>query len=238
MERKVLVIVPTYNEADNIRSLIEKTMSLETKVDALVVDDNSRDGTASIVEGMMKGNKRLHLLKRPGKMGLGSAYMAGFRYGIEQGFDYVITMDADFSHPPEKIPELVEKMDSVDVCVGSRYVKGSVIRNWGFIRKLISRSANLLAQIVLNSKVHDNTTGFRCYKSSVIRDILNSKIKSNGYSFLVEIAFLLQRKGYRIAEIPLYFVDRRFGNSKISKKEMIQSAKMLFRLGAIRLLRR
>jgi dolichol-phosphate mannosyltransferase len=164
--------------------------------------------------------------------------MAGFRYGIEQGFDYVITMDADFSHPPEKIPELVAKMDSVDVCVGSRYVKGSVIRNWGFIRKLISRSANLLAQIVLNSKVHDNTTGFRCYKSSVIRDILNSKIKSNGYSFLVEIAFLLQRKGYRIAEIPLYFVDRRFGNSKISKKEMIQSAKMLFRLGAIRLLRR
>jgi dolichol-phosphate mannosyltransferase len=121
-------------------------------------------------------------------------------------------------------------MNSVDVCIGSRYAKGGIIKNWGIIRKAISRSANLLAQILLSSKIHDNTTGFRCYKASVVKDILNSNIKSSGYSFLIEIAYLLQRKKYKVGEVPLYFVDRRYGHSKISKKEMMQSAKMLFRL--------
>lgn len=238
VQKKSLVIIPTYNEADNIKSLINKIIFLKTDVDILVIDDNSQDGTGNIVEKMKSGNNRLHLMKRPGKMGLGSAYMDGFRYGLENGFDYIITMDADFSHPPEKISELISKMSSFDICVGSRYVKGSVIKNWGILRKSISRSANLLAQILLNSKVHDNTTGFRCYKSSVVKDILNSKIKSNGYSFLVEIAFLLQKKKYKIEEIPLHFIDRRFGNSKISKKEIIQSAKTLFRLWFVRIFNR
>lgn len=238
MQKKVLVIIPTYNEAENIELLIDKIGSLEIKVDILVIDDNSRDGTGNIVEKIMKKNKRVHIIKRPSKLGLGSAYVAGFRYALEKKFDYVLTIDADFSHDPKYIPALVNKMDSVDICVGSRYAKGGHIKNWGFIRKSISRGANLLAQILLNSKIKDNTTGFRCYKSKVVKDILSSDIRSNGYSFLIEIAYLLQRKKYIMAEIPLYFEDRKYGKSKISKREMIQSAKMLFRLGFLRLFRR
>ncbi|MBU0580428.1 MAG: polyprenol monophosphomannose synthase [Candidatus Margulisbacteria bacterium] len=236
MKEKALVIVPTYNEADNIKQLIEKILSLKKEVEIIVVDDNSPDGTGKIVDDL-KNNERVHLLKREGKLGLGSAYMAGFRYGFNNNFEYMITMDADFSHPPEKIPELINKMDSVDVCVGSRYVKGGIIKNWGPLRRAISRGANLLAQVLLSSRIHDNTTGFRCYKADVVNEILNANVQSSGYSFLVEIAYLLQRKKYKIGEIPLVFIDRRYGSSKISRKEIIQSAKMLFKLWFLKMTR-
>ncbi len=234
---KTLIIIPTYNEAENIQNITKRILEVKEDSTILVIDDNSKDGTGVIVDKLSNKDKRIHIIHRPKKLGLGSAYRAGFKYGLENKFDYIITMDADFSHNPKYIPLLINKMKDVDVCVGSRYVKGGKIKNWGIIRKAISRGANLLAQILLGSSVHDNTTGFRCYKSHVVKEILNANIHSNGYSFLVEIAYFLQKKKYKIGEIPLDFIDRRYGKSKISKKEIFQSAKMLFKLWFLRLFR-
>ena len=147
MENKILIIIPTYNESENIKQLIDQILIIKKEANILVVDDNSQDGTGKIVDNLKRNEKRIHIIHREGKLGLGSAYMVGFKYGFKNNFDYIITMDADFSHDPKYIPDLIKKMDSVDICIGSRYTKGGYIKNWGLIRKAISRGANLLAQI-------------------------------------------------------------------------------------------
>jgi dolichol-phosphate mannosyltransferase len=232
---KTLVIVPCYNEAVNIENLTTSIHESEQDVDILVIDDNSPDGTGNIVKKLQEKDKKLFLIEREGKLGLGSAYARGFKYALENDYNFIITIDADFSHNPKYIPGLIAQMPNVDICIGSRYVPGALIKDWGILRKIVSKSANKLAQIVLGSRQNDNTTGFRCYKAEVIKDLLNADIKSNGYSYLVEVAHLLQKRNYKIGEIPIIFEDRRAGNSKISKKEIMQSAKMLFRLGFKRL---
>ncbi len=231
MGKKTLVIIPCYNEATNIEILIKDIHKSDNDVHVLVVDDNSPDGTGNIVKNLMKKDKRVFLIEREGKLGLGSAYMAAFDYALRNKYDYIITIDADFSHNPRYIPGLIAQMPYVDVCIGSRYVSGSVIKDWGFLRKLVSRTTNKLAKIILGTQPNDNTTGYRCYKAEVVSDLLKADIKSSGYSFLVEVAHLLQKKKYRIGEIPIIFEDRKGGHSKISLKEMAQSGKMLFRLG-------
>jgi len=229
-EESKIVIIPTYDEAENIKSLIQKINEVDPDLNILVVDDKSKDGTGDIVENLRKNKKNLNIIHRPRKLGIGSAHMAGFSYAINHEFDYIMTMDADFSHNPIYIPDILKKMEFTDICCGSRYIKGGGVKNWGPIRRMISKGANGLTKILLGSKLNDNTGAYRCYKNEVIKYLLKSNIKSEGYSFFVESSFILQKKGYKIIEVPIIFVDRRYGQSKISKKEVFNSMKLLIKL--------
>lgn len=233
---KTIIILPTYNEKENIENLIKDIFKVSDNsnlnLNIVVVDDNSPDKTWEIVKNLIqeKYKGKLFLIKRKGKLGLGTAYIAGFKLALEKGYDQAITMDADFSHNPKYLPDLIKKMQYCDIAIGSRYVPGGGTKNWGWSRKVISRSANTLAHIMLGLKAGDCTAGFRCYKAKVLKKIELDNIFSNGYSFLMEMLYRCQKAGFKTGEIPIIFEDRRVGISKISRKEILKAFVTLSRL--------
>jgi dolichol-phosphate mannosyltransferase len=227
---KALVITPTYNEAINIPILIPKVLRQSTDIEILVIDDNSPDGTAAIVKNLQKTNPRVHLIERPRKMGLGTAYVAGFKYAIERKYDYVFEMDADFSHNPKELLNFLLKIQEYDLVIGSRYIRGVSVVYWPFRRLLLSYSANLYTRIVTGLPVKDATSGFKCYRREVLESIDLDEIRSNGYAFQIEMNFKVWKKGFRLCEIPIIFVDRDKGESKMSKNIVYEAAFMVWKL--------
>ncbi len=231
MRAQALVIVPTYNEKENLARLVQRLRALPQDVHVLVVDDNSPDGTGQIADALAAADPGVRVIHRPGKLGLGTAYKAGFRYGLAQGYRYLCTMDCDFSHSPESVPDLLAKAaEGYDLVIGSRYVPGGRVVGSTAPRKLISYGANWLAHLILGVDVRDCTAGFRCYHRRVLETIDLDRIFSSGYSFLIEMAFYVQRAGFRIAEVPITFVNRTQGASKISKTEILKAFYTLIRL--------
>lgn len=229
---KALVIIPTYNEAQNVEKIVTEVLQQSDIVEVLIVDDNSPDGTADLVKKMMENNTRIHLIQREKKMGLGTAYVAGFKYAIQHQFDFVFEMDADFSHNPKEIPIMLSKMDGCDLLIGSRYVKGVNVVNWPMKRLILSYSANIYTRVITGMPVHDATAGFKCYKRKVLEAIDLDSIRSNGYAFQIETNFLAWKKGFVIKEMPIVFVDRRVGVSKMNKKIVYEAAFMVWKLKA------
>lgn len=227
---RALVIVPTYNEAENIERLVAEILAQNGPFDVLVVDDNSPDGTGRLVDALAAQDARVHALHRPAKLGLGTAYLAGFRFALERGYAYALTMDADFSHNPRYLPALLGLMERYDVAIGSRYVPGGGATGCSWGRVLLSRGANALARWMLGLEVHDCTAGFRCYRAEVLRTIGLESIFSDGYSFLVEMVTRCARRNFTIGELPILFENRRLGASKISRREIYKSIYTLFRL--------
>lgn len=229
MER-ALVVIPTYNESENIPNLIPKILEQDSMFEVLVVDDNSPDGTADLVRALQKDNKRVHLLERPGKQGLGTAYVAGFKFALKSTYDYIIEMDADFSHDPKALSLLLRKMKDYDLVIGSRYVSGVNVVNWPMRRLILSYSANIYTRFITGMPVKDATGGFKCYKRKVLESIDLDSLKSNGYAFQIETNFLTWRQGFRICEVPIIFIDRRVGVSKMSKHIIYEAAWMVWKL--------
>jgi dolichol-phosphate mannosyltransferase len=220
---KTLVIIPTYNEKENIGPIVEAVMNLRKGYHILVVDDNSPDGTGNIVKEMQKKFPDLHLLSRAGKEGLGRAYIAGFKWGLEKGYDALVEMDADFSHRPEDLVPLVEKLNDNDFAIGSRYIPGGRTVNWGLMRKIISRGGSLYSRMILGFPVNDWTGGFNAWKRHVLEGINLDSVKSNGYSFQIELKYKALKKGFKGAESPIVFEDRRVGQSKMSLKIVLEA---------------
>jgi len=225
---KTLVITPTFNEAENVERLITIVLEQGDGVEMLIVDDNSPDGTAAIVKRMMESDPRIHIIERQGKMGLGTAYVAGFKYAIANKYDYVFEMDADFSHNPKDIPAFLEKIKDVDLVVGSRYCRGVSVVYWPMKRLLLSYFANVYTRIITGLPLKDATGGFKCYRRITLESINLDKIKSNGYSFQIEMSFKIWNRGFRLAEIPIIFVDRDAGVSKMSRKIVYEAVYMVW----------
>ncbi len=219
-----LIILPTYNEAENVLQVSKEGLAQDPSLEILVVDDNSPDGTADLVESSMAQEPRLHLLRRERKLGLGSAYLAGFRYGLEHGYDLILSMDCDLSHNPNDLPRLLAAAAESDLVIGSRYVPGGGISNWRLHRRLLSRFANLYTRVLLRLPVHDCTSGYRCYSRRVLEAVDPFTIRSSGYSFLEEMVWRVHRAGFRIREVPILFEDRKAGSSKIDRVEIFQAA--------------
>jgi len=228
------VVLPTYNERENLPSLVRAILALPEPVSVLVVDDNSPDGTGLIADGLASECERVSVIHRRGKLGLGTAYVAGFRALLSSGADLVLTMDADFSHHPRYIPAMLDRSRQFDVVIGSRYVPGGGTRSWGLHRQLLSRTANAVARTALGLQPHDCTAGFRCYHRRVLEAIPLGAIVAEGYSFLVEMLYRIQASGYRIGEVPIIFEDRRDGTSKISRMEILKAMRTVARLGVER----
>lgn len=229
---KLVVIIPTYNERPNIAKCIENIANEchAFKPDILVVDDNSPDGTAEIVEQIIAKNDSVHILKRPGKQGLGKAYIAGIKWAFENGYDAICQMDADHSHNPKYLPGMIERLNTADVVLGSRYVHGGGVIGWGLIRKVISRGGSLYARTILNVPIRDLTGGFNLWKTEVLRSIDLESMYSSGYSFLFELKYLAFKKGFRISEYPIVFEDRLHGKSKMSRSIIIEAMINVFKL--------
>lgn len=227
---KTLIIIPTYNESENIEKLLEEIYMQKKDINILIVDDNSPDKTYEIIEKLMneKYKDKLFLIKRAGKLGLGTAYIEGFKWGLKNKYDYIFEMDADFSHNPIYIPKFLEEIENNDLIIGSRYVKGGGVKNWGIIRKIVSRGGSLYSKIILGLKLNDITGGFKCFKREVLENMDLDKIKSNGYSFQVELNYITYLKGYKIKEVPIVFEDRTLGKSKMSKKIFLEAILMVW----------
>ncbi|MFN8239253.1 MAG: polyprenol monophosphomannose synthase [Bacteroidales bacterium] len=213
-----LVIIPTYREKENIQAMVEAISSLPVRFDILIIDDNSPDGTASIVKQLQQKHQNLFLIERPGKMGLGTAYMTGFDYAIEKGYDFVFEMDADFSHDPKDLPRLYKACaeDGADVAIGSRYISGVNVVDWPLSRVLMSYFASIYVRRVTGMKIMDTTAGFKCYRIEVLRSIKKYRIRSVGYGFQIEMKFTAWKLGYKIVEVPIIFYDRKLGTSKMT----------------------
>lgn len=227
---KALIIIPTYNESENVEKIISAALSQDKSVDVLVVDDNSPDGTADIVKGLINDNGRINILEREAKMGLGTAYVAGFRFAIENRYDLVFEMDADFSHNPDEIPNFLTAAKEFDLVLGSRYSQGVNVVNWPLKRLILSYCANLYTRIITGLPIMDSTGGFKCFRREVLESIDLDKIKSNGYAFQIEMTYKAWKKGYKIKEIPIVFVDRVEGISKMSKKIIWEAIWIVWRL--------
>ncbi len=225
-----LVVIPTYNEAENISRIVPEILAQDPSFHALVVDDSSPDGTGAAVRRLMENDGRVHLLERPGKQGLGTAYVAGFKYALEHGYDFVFEMDADFSHDPKDLRRLHQMAQQYDLVIGSRYVSGVNVVNWPMRRLILSYSANLYTRIVTGLPVKDATAGFKCYRRAVLESMHLDAIRSNGYSFQIETNFIAWKNGFRLHEIPIVFVDRRAGVSKMSKHIVYEAALMVWKL--------
>jgi dolichol-phosphate mannosyltransferase len=217
---KNLVIIPTYNEKENIQKMVEKVFSLKPDFDLLIIDDGSPDGTAEIVKTLQqKCTDRLHLLQRQGKQGLGTAYIVGFKWAIEKKYDYIFEMDCDFSHNPDDLPRLLHACENgADVAVGSRYCKGGKVKNWPIGRILMSYFASVYVRLILWINIRDTTAGFKCYKRHVLETINLNNIKFMGYAFQIEMKYASLKKGFKIVEVPITFIDRVEGVSKMSSK--------------------
>jgi dolichol-phosphate mannosyltransferase len=221
---RTLVVIPTYNEAENIVPLAEGVLAQDPSLDVLVVDDSSPDGTGERVQREGEREPRLLLLARPGKLGLGSAYLAGFRYALDHGYDQILTMDGDGSHPPRFLPAVLEAARGADLVIGSRYVPGGGIENWPPHRRALSAFANWYTRALLGLSVRDCTAGYRLYRRPVLEQVDPFAVRSSGYSFLEEMLFRTVRAGFRVSEVPILFVDRHAGTSKISQKEIYRAA--------------
>lgn len=226
MASDALVIIPTYNEAMNIASALTQVLDLGG-IDILVVDDNSTDGTKEIVQSIQSREPdRIHVLSRPGKLGLGTAYLAGFEYALEHGYTYVCEMDADLSHQPKDLPSLIApiRADKADVVVGSRYVQGVRVINWPLSRLILSYGAGIYTRVITRLPVADVTAGFKCYHRKVLEAIPFEKVRSNGYSFQIEMKYWAWRLGYRVKEVPIVFIERTEGDSKMSRAIVFEAA--------------
>jgi dolichol-phosphate mannosyltransferase len=228
---RALVIVPTYNERENIGRLVDAVLRQDGRLEVLVVDDGSPDGTGQIVAEIEAADSRVHLLEREKKMGLGTAYIAGFRWALERDYQYVLEMDADFSHDPSHLPQFLRAIEDADLVLGSRYQQGRVtVVNWPIGRLLLSYAANLYARGVTGLPVWDATGGFKCFRRSVLEAIDFGHVRSNGYAFQIEMSFRAWKRDFRIAEIPIVFVDRSEGTSKMSKSIVREAIWMVWRL--------
>jgi dolichol-phosphate mannosyltransferase len=228
---RALVIVPTYNERENIERLIATVLAQDASLDILVVDDGSPDGTGEIADRIAEQNPRVHAVHRPKKMGLGTAYLTGFRWALERDYAYVFEMDADFSHDPAHLPQFLNAIQDCDLVLGSRYRNGRVtVVNWPMTRLLLSYFANIYARVVTGLELGDATGGFKCFRRSVLEAIPLDEVRSNGYAFQIEMSFRAVRKNFRITEIPIVFVDRTDGVSKMSKHIVREAIWMVWRL--------
>lgn len=231
MSDKALVIVPTYNEQENVRKIITAALSADARVEVLIVDDNSPDGTGDIVAEMGRANPKIHLLRRPGKMGLGTAYRDGFRWALGRDFEYIMEMDADFSHDPAQIPRFLEAARDADFVLGSRYLDGNVtVVDWPMSRLMLSYFANVYARWVTGMKLWDATGGFKCFHRRVLEAINLEAVRSNGYAFQIEMSFRAFRRGFRGVEIPIVFTDRTHGTSKMHGGIVREAILMVWRL--------
>lgn len=228
---RTLVIIPTYNEVENITHLLPEVLARPFAPEVLVVDDNSPDGTGEAVKSLSASNPKVHLLSRPAKQGLGKAYLAGFEWGLSRGYEALIEMDADFSHAPKDLDRLVEALQTHDFVVGSRWVTGGGTENWGLLRQMISQGGSLYSRLILGYPLKDWTGGFNAWRAATLLSIGLKEVRSEGYSFQIELKYRSLKKGFKGLEIPIWFVDRRVGQSKMSSRIVIEA---LFRVWQIR----
>ncbi len=234
---KILVIIPTYNELENLPTLLPQVLEQDERIEILVVDDNSPDGTADYVAGESKSNSRIHLLKREKKLGLGTAYIAGFKYAMQHSYSYIFEMDADFSHDPKEIPNFLKEIENYDLVLGSRYISGVNVINWPMRRLFLSYAANVYTRVITGLPIKDATGGYKCFRRKVLEAIDLDQVKSNGYAFQIEMTFKAWKKGFRIKEIPIIFVDRTKGKSKMSRKIVREAVFMVWKLRCLSILR-
>lgn len=227
---RALVIIPTFNESENLPSLIPAILKQGDQFEVLIVDDNSPDGTGALADAMAERDPRVHVLHRAGKMGLGTAYVSGFKYALQQGYDVVFEMDADFSHSPDDLPRLLAAVGDADVAIGSRWVAGGGTQNWSLHRILISRGGSQYAKLILGVPMNDLTSGFKCFRAHVLDSLDLDAIHSNGYAFQVELNNLCFEQGFRVVEVPILFVDRRVGHSKMSKAIVFEAMGVCLKL--------
>ncbi len=231
MEKTSLVIIPTYNELDNIKNLIPDLLDLYPEsLHMLIVDDNSPDGTGDFVSGVAETNPRIHILKRPRKMGLGTAYCLGFKYALENNYDYAFEMDADYSHDPRELKNFLREIETYDVVIGSRYTNGVNVVNWPMRRLLLSFFANKYTHVITGMPIADSTGGFKCFRKEVLAAINFKEVTSNGYAFQIEINFKVWKKGFKLKEIPIIFIDRHVGTSKMSRNIVYEAAWLVWKL--------
>jgi len=228
---RALVIIPTFNEAPNLGNLVPLVLAQDQRLEVLVVDDNSPDGTGGLADALAHANPRVHALHREGKRGLGTAYVTGFRWALERGYDYIFEMDADFSHDPAHLKDFLKAVADADLVLGSRYLEGKVtVVNWPMARLLLSYTANIYARRVTGLRVWDLTGGFKCFRRRVLETIDLSRVRSNGYAFQIEMSVRAWRKGFRLKEIPIVFVDRTEGHSKMNHAIVREAIWMVPRL--------
>ncbi len=229
MSNEAIVLIPTYNERENITSIVQQVVRT-APVDVLIIDDNSPDGTGQVADAMAEADRRIHVLHREGKQGLGKAYLAGFRWALAKPYKYIFEMDADFSHQPRYLPAFLEAIRSADIVLGSRYVDGGGTVNWGILRQIISRGGSLYARTILNAgfppgklQIRDLTGGFKCFRREVLEALDLDSVQSTGYAFQIELTYRAYRKGFIIKEIPIIFYEREAGRSKMSHKIVVEA---------------
>ena len=227
---KPIVVIPTYNERDNLEKLVRQVLNLSPALELLVVDDNSPDGTGDLAESLAAETGRVSVLHRSGKLGLGSAYREGFAKALEMGADLVVQMDADFSHDPAMIPYFFEETRNADLVIGSRYLNGVSVVNWPLRRLMLSYFASVYTRVITGLTISDCTSGFKCFRSEALKAIDLSSIRSDGYSFQIEMNYRCKEKGFRISEVPIIFIDRHAGTSKMSKKIVREAVLMVWKL--------
>jgi dolichol-phosphate mannosyltransferase len=226
-----LVCIPTYNERENVEAICRAVLGADARLDVLVVDDNSPDGTGQIADGLAAKEPRIQVLHREKKEGLGRAYLAAFRWALERGYRYVLEMDADFSHDPRYLPKLVDEAErGADLVIGSRYVQGGGTVNWGIGRQIISRGGSLYARTILGVRVRDLTAGFKCFRREVLEALGLETVTSSGYGFQIELTYKTLKKGFRVSEVPIVFEDRRVGSSKMSRKIFLEALWKVWKL--------
>jgi dolichol-phosphate mannosyltransferase len=231
MSNRALIVVPTYNERDNVEEVTEKFLAPLDEAEILFVDDNSPDGTGALLDDIESSNPRVHVMHREGKMGLGTAYLAGFRWALEHDYDFILEMDADFSHHPRYLPEMTRMAaEGAAMVVGSRYVMGGGTLNWGVGRQIVSRAGSFYARAILGVGVRDLTSGFICYRRETLAALDLDKVKSSGYSFQIEMKYRVIQAGLEIAELPIVFEDRRVGQSKMSSAIFLEAIGMVWKL--------
>ncbi|HYA44427.1 MAG TPA: polyprenol monophosphomannose synthase [Acidimicrobiales bacterium] len=231
MAERALVIIPTYNERENLPNIVPLVLEQDPRLEVLVIDDNSPDGTGELADALASAAPRVHVVHRPGKQGLGTAYRAGFRWAMEHAYDYVFEMDADFSHDPRHLPKFLKEIEDADLVIGSRYLNGRVtVVNWPMPRLMLSYFANVYARWVTGLKLWDSTGGYKCYRRRVLEGISLEQVRSNGYSFQIETSFRAWKRGFRIKEITITFSDRNVGRSKMSGAIVREAVWMVWRL--------
>jgi dolichol-phosphate mannosyltransferase len=220
---RALIVIPTYNERGNLEPLVDNIQALQCGFELLIVDDNSPDGTGEIADKLSAEREGIHVLHRAGKMGLGTAYVTGFRWALEHGYDYILEMDCDFSHHPRYLPNFLTEIQGADLVIGSRYVQGGGTANWGWVRKFVSSGGNFFARTMLGLKTHDCTGGFRCYRREIIEQVPWESLQLQGYGFQVGAVYHVERMKAKIAEFPIIFEDRRVGKSKMSSHIVLEA---------------
>jgi len=238
MNKKALVVMPTYNEKENLEAITKKILETIPSLNILIVDDNSPDGTGQIADALAKQEKRIFVLHRNRKEGLGRAYLAGFRWGLDHGYDYLLEMDADFSHDPKYLSAMLDAADHADLVIGSRYARGVNVVNWPMSRLLLSYCGNLYVRLIIGLPIADATAGFKCFRRQTLEAIDFKRVGSSGYSFQIEVNFICWKKGFRIKEVPIVFVDRELGTSKMSTGIIKEALLLLWKLKIIGLFRK